>query len=276
MDLTQLQKPNTKPPMITLVSAPGVGKTSLAALFPGVVMVQAESISGVFDDMPEEQKPTVFPPLPRASKKDNISTLATIKDQLRALATQEHDFNTVVIDAVTSLHSLFEHEVADEYGVDNVADAAGGYHKGYLVVKSYHDEVMKACNYLRDKKGMAVVFIAHLGIEKMKNRPDADEYTVYTIDMHKQSVPVYVNLVDAVLYLRQEEFIKGVQTDRKGVVTKAGKIVQTGERIIVTSGDGRIGYVNAKNRWSLDSEIPLPVGENPLLGLIPFYRNQQQ
>lgn len=276
MDLSSLQKPNTKPPMITLVSPPGVGKTTLAASFPDVIMVQAESISGVFDDMPEDRKPTVFPQLPRSDSKTNVSTLATVKDQLRALVTQEHGFKTLVIDSITSMHSLFEHEVADSYGVDNVADAAGGYHKGYLVVKSYHDEVMKACNYLRDKKGMAIVFIAHLGIEKMKNRPDTDEYTVYTIGMHKESVPVYVNLVDGVFYLRQEEFVKGTQTDKKGVVTKAGKIVQTGERIIVTSGDGRVGYVNAKNRWSLDAEIPLPVGENPLLNLIPFYRNQQQ
>ena len=273
MDLSQLTKPLTKPPIITVVSAPGVGKTTLAALFPKPIFVMAEDGTSTFDTWNDEDKPTVFPQLPRSDSKSKVSTKAALLDQLRALATQEHDFKTLVIDSVTSLHSLFEHEVADAYGVDNVADAAGGFHKGYIVVKEYHQEIKTACDYLRDKIGMAIVFLAHTGVEKIKNRPDAEEYSVYGLDMHKASSPVYINLSDAVLYLRQEEFIKGGATDRKGNVTKLGKIVQTGDRIMVTSGDGRQGYVAAKNRYELDSELPVPHGTNPLLELIPYFKN---
>jgi len=273
MDLTTLTKPLTKPPQITLVGTPGVGKSTLGALFPNPIVVQAEDGSSVYDSWPEEEKPTVFPALPRSDAKNKISTKAALLDQLRALATQEHGYKTLVIDSVTSLHSLFEHEVSDFYGVDNVADAAGGFHKGYLVVKEYHQEIKTACDYLRDKKGMAIVFLAHTSVEKIKNRPDSEEYSVYGLDMHKASSPVYINLVDAVMYLRQEEFIKGGATDRKGNVTKLGKIVQTGDRILVTSGDGRQGYVAAKSRYAMDSEVPVPIGENPLLSLIPFFVN---
>jgi len=272
MDLSQLTKPLSKPPEITIVGTPGVGKTELGARFPRPIFVQAENGTSVFDSWPEEEKPTVFPPLPRADKKANVSTKAVLLDQLRSLATQDHDYQTLVIDSVTSLHALFEHEVCEEYGVDNVADAAGGFHKGYLVVKGMHSEIKAACDYLRNKKGMTIVFLAHSGIEKMKNRPDAEEYSVYSLDMHKDSVTVYCNLVDAVMYLRQDEFVKGGATDKKGVTTKLGKIVQTGDRILVTSGDGRIGYVRAKNRYSLDSEIAMPLGENPLLDLIPYFK----
>lgn len=271
MDLTSLTKPLSKPPIITIVGTPGVGKSTLGALFPNPIFIQAEEGSSVFDSWAEEDKPTVFPVLPRANAKEKISTLEALKDQLRALIKQDHDFKTLVLDSVTSLHNLFEHEVADAYGVDNVADAAGGFHKGYLVVKEYHQEIKSACDYLRDKKGMTIVFLAHAGVEKVKNRPDADEYSVYSLDMNKQSVSVYVALVDAVLYLRQEEFVKGVQTDRKGVTTKFGKVVQTGERILVTSGDGRVGFVNAKSRYPMDAEVPVPIGENPLLKLIPYF-----
>lgn len=275
MDLTSLTKPLSKPPIITIVGTPGVGKSTLGALFPNPIFIQAEEGSSVFDSWPEEDKPTVFPVLPRANAKEKISTLEALKDQLRALIKQDHDFKTLVLDSVTSLHNLFEHEVADAYGVDNVADAAGGFHKGYLVVKEYHQEIKSACDYLRDKKGMTIVFLAHAGVEKVKNRPDADEYSVYSLDMNKQSVSVYVALVDAVLYLRQEEFVKGTQTDKKGVTTKFGKVVQTGERILVTSGDGRIGFVNAKSRYPMDAEVPVPIGENPLLKLIPYFAKQQ-
>ena len=274
MDLQSLTKPLSKPPEITIVGTPGVGKTELGARFIKPIFVQAENGTSVFDSWPDEEKPTVFPPLPRADKKNNISTKGVLLDQLRSLAQQEHDYQTLVIDSVTSLHALFEHEVCEDYGTDNVADAAGGFHKGYLVVKGMHSEVKAACDYLRNKKGMTIVFLAHSGIEKMKNRPDAEEYSVYSLAMHKESVPVYVNLVDAVMYLRQDEFVKGVVTDKKGVVTKSGKIVQTGDRILVTSGDGKVGYVNAKNRYSLDSEIAMPLGENPLLDLIPYFKAQ--
>ena len=108
----------------------------------------------------------------------------------------------------------------------------------------------------------------------MKNRPDADEYTVYTLDMHQASVNQYVNLVDAVLYLRNEEFVQGREVSKKGQLTKFGKAIQTGERVLVTSGDGRMGYVNAKNRYQLDSELPVAQGENPLLDLIPFFKKK--
>lgn len=271
MDLTSLTKPLTKPPQITIVGTPGSGKSSLGALFHNPVFIQAEDGSSVFESWPDELQPMLFPKLPRADHKTKVSTLGTLKEQLFALGTQEHDYKTLVIDSVTSLHSLFEHEVCENYGVDNVADAAGGFHKGYLVVKEMHAEVKAICDRLRDKKGMTVIFLAHSGIQKVKNRPDAEEYSVYSLEMHKESVSVYTNLVDAVLYLRQDEFVKGGATDKKGVTTKLGKVIQTGDRILVTSGDGRIGYVNAKNRYNLDSEIALPVGENPLLGLIPYF-----
>lgn len=274
MDLSTLTKPSTKPPMLTIVGTPGVGKTTLAALFPSPVIVQAEDGGAVFDTWADDVKPMLFPVLPRAEEKDGklvVSTKTALLEQLRALATEKHEFKTVIIDAVTSLHALFEHEVATSYGVDNVADAAGGFHKGYLVVKEYHSEIKAACDYLRDKKGMTVVFLAHAGIKKVKNRPDADEYTIFTLDMHEQSVSIYTNLVDAVLYLRQDEFVKGVQTDKKGATTKFGKMVQTGERVLVTSGDGKVGYANAKNRFDLEPEIQVGKGENPLLQVIPFF-----
>lgn len=287
MDLTNLTKPLAKPPILTIVASPGAGKTTLAALFPNPIILQAEEVSGVFDDWEEDAKPMVAPPLPRARLKDETkapgsdnplinSTLAALKDQLRSLLTQDHEFQTVVIDSVTSLHTLFEHEVAVSYGVDNVADAAGGFHKGYLVVKEMHNEIKMACDYLRNRKNMTVIFLAHAGVKKIKNRPDADEYSVYSLDMHDASISAYTNLVDAVLYLRQDEYVKGGATDKKGNTTKFGKIIQSGDRSLITSGDGKVGYVNAKNRYSLEPSIAVPKGENPLLGLIPYFNKNAQ
>lgn len=266
-----LTKPIPQPPIMTIVGLPGTGKTTLGALFPNPVFILAEEGTAAFESWDEDVVPQVMPVLPRADSKRNISTKQALLEQLRWLIKEEHDRKTLVIDSVTSLNTLLEHEVSDSYGVDNVADAAGGFHKGYNVVAEMHGEIRNACGLLSKKKDMTIIFLAHSSVKKMKNRPDADEYTVFSLDMHDKSIAQYTNLSDAVIYIRNEEFIKGSETDRKGNTTKFGKAIQTGNRVMVTSGDGHIGYVNAKNRYDLEPEMDLPKGENPLLDLIPYF-----
>lgn len=280
----QITKPTPEAPMITIVSSAGVGKSSLAALFPKPIFIQAEAAGSVFEKWDADVQPDLAPRLPRARRKDKneqvyglnkaslaVSTKTALLEQLRWLMKEDHNYTTLVVDTATALNKLFEHEVSEEYCVDNVAEAAGGFHKGYIVVQEMHSEIINACEKLKEKRGMAIVFLAHSSMVKIKNRPDTDEYMVYSMDMHEKSVAVYVNNSDAVIYLKKEEFIQDTKKDRKGTVTKYGKMVQTGERIMVTSGDGMVGFVNAKNRYKMEAEIPLPEGENPLLELIPFF-----
>ena len=273
-----VKKPTSAPPMITLVGTPGVGKTTLGALFPKAIFICAEDGKAVFDSWDDDVKPDLFPELPRAKYKGvqrPISTKDVILDQMRMLLNEEHDYQTLIIDSVTSLDRMFNHELCERDGVDNVAEASGGFHKGFDTVAEWHGDVKNACEVLRKRKGMTVIFLAHAGVKKMKNRPDADEYTVYSLDMHEKSVPVYTNLVDAVIYIKNKEFVMGVQKDKKGNTTKYGRLTQTGDRVLITSGDGTVGYINAKNRFKLEQEIDLPEGENPLLSLIPYFANKQ-
>ncbi len=263
---------NKTAPMITIIGSPGTGKTTLAATFPKAIFIQAEKATTIFESFDADVMPMVYPVLPRSNYKatPKRSTKATLLAQLRELATEEHDRKTVIIDSVTTLHTRFEHELCEMYNVDNVADAAGGFQKGYLVVAEMHNEIMNACNVLRNK-GMTIIFLAHTGIQRIKDSPELDEHCVYTMDMHKLSIPTYINQVDMVVYLAKDSFVSGKETNRKGQVTKYGKLIQTGGRKLITSSDGKIGYVAAKTRYPMDVELPLALGENPLLELIPFF-----
>lgn len=274
--LAQAKKPVSGPPIITIIASPGAGKTSLAGTFPDVIFIQAEDASTVFENWDDDVKPAMLPVLPKSAKDAagniTVSTKNEIMTQLRALATEEHDYKTVVIDGLTSLNSKFEAEIALRDNVTNVADAAGGFHKGYVEIAQWHYDIMYACEVLKRRKGMAIVFLAHLGTQKIKNSPDESaEYCVYGMEMHPKSSAVYINNSDMVGYIKKEAFITGTTTDKKGQVTKYGRAMQTGERILITNGDGQTGYIAAKNRYGMPNEIPLPFGENPLKQYIKHF-----
>lgn len=262
--LNTVTKATPKPPMITLIGHKGTGKTSLAGLFPKAIIIRAEDGATVFESWDEEVQPALLPPL---GKKPYSETIAIITE----LLTQEHDFKTLVIDSITALNLLFEKEICTKYDVTNVADAAGGFHKGYLEVANWHMDVIRGCDALR-KKGIAIVFLGHSIISKIKNSPDeSSEYAVWGLDMYAKSANVYLNNCDAVYYLTKEKFITGAETNKKGQTTKFGRVTESGERILITNSDGKTGYIDAKDRYSIGNEIPVPHGTNPLLDLIPFF-----
>lgn len=271
--LEKAAKPSIQAPVLTIVGFAGSGKTSLAALFPSPIFIQAENAASVFESWEEEKKPTLFPELPAPSLRTAAKPSEIILAQLRELVTVEHDFKTVVIDAVTTLNTLFENELIefDTNDASNIGEAAGGFGKGYLAVAALHYKIRNACEHLR-RKGIAVIFLAHSGIAKVKNRPDVEAYSTWSLDMHEASRKIYVATSDAVLYLKSKEFVMGAEKDKKGNIRSYGKVTSTGERVLITESEGTIGYVDAKNRYDLPKEIDVNKGENPLLELISFFK----
>lgn len=272
-DYTTPRKPQIKPPILSIVASPGAGKTTLASLFPSPIFIQCDdNAESAFQTMPEEQRPDFFPKVPRANVKQQIKPSDIIIQQLNWIGTQEHQYKTVVIDTVTSMNQLLEGEVLafDTTGAETIADCAGGFHKGYKLVATLHSKIRNICEKLR-AKGLTVVFLAHTAENKVKARPDAPECTVYGLDMYKDSRPYYVNHSDAVLYIKEIEIVKGYEENRKGQVTSRGKVQKTGDRVLITSGDGLYGYVDAKNCFQIPNELDIPYGTNPILEFIPFF-----
>lgn len=271
--LQSATKAKPQAPVLTIVGFPGVGKSTLGALFPSPIFVQAENATSVFETWPEEKQPSFFPELPAPNAKRAVRPSETLLAQLRELATEDHPFKTVVIDAVTTLNMLFEQEVIEHDSnpeCNNIGEAAGGFGKGYLAVAALHAKVRHACEHLR-KRGIAVVFLAHSGIAKVKNRPDVEPYATWSLDMHEASRKIYVATSDAVLYLKSKEFVMGSDKDKKGQIKSYGKVTNTGERVLIAASEGTIGYVDAKNRYQIPVELDVPYGENPILQYVPFF-----
>lgn len=280
--LSKARKPSDRapqPPMLAIVGSPGTGKTSLGGMFPGAIVVQAEDGSAVFETWDAEVQPTILPRLPKAAKDEvgnmQRSTREGLLSLMDELLSTDHGFQTLVVDSITSLDKLYCHEIALRDDVATVADASGGFHKGYTEVGNWHAEFVYKCEQLRAVKKMAVVFLVHTGIKKIRNRPDAAaDYSVYSMDMDNQSMSIYTSQCDAVLYLVKDEFVQGAETNKRGQTTKFGRLLQTGDRKLITTGDGLVGYVNAKSRYPMPPEIPVPQGTNPIMQYIPYYNTQ--
>ena len=254
MLLDTLEKPKSRPPIITICGDSGLGKTSLACSFPKPVVIRAED---GLEAIPEEKRPPAFPLLKNAEP---------IWQQLKALRDEDHDYKTLVIDSVTSLERLFISYVieSDPKQPRSINQALGGYGAGLSAVANLHQRVRKATGILNQTKKMNIVFVAHADTETLE-LPDQDPYTRYSLRLGKKSLAPYVDESDLVGFLKLEAYTHG-DGQRK-------KVVSTGSRVLVT-------YATAsnisKNRYGITEDIPVKLGENPLIPYIKTLQPQKE
>lgn len=242
INLSALTKPTGQRPIIvTLFGEGGMGKTTLAAMFPKPVFIRTEDGTA---SLQGNENVSLFP-LATSSK--------DVMDAIEALATQDHDFKTLVIDSITQLATIIESEiVAEDPKAKSINQAGGGYGAGYSTASDRHRIIRDWAGALAYEKGMNVVFIGHADTENM-DLPDMDAYTRYSVRMHKKSVPHYTDNVDAVCMIRLKTFTRG-DGDKK-------RAISTGEREIICFPQAASV---TKNRFSIDKPLTFTFdGGNP-------------
>jgi GTPase SAR1 family protein len=107
----------TLPPRMLVHGQEGVGKTTLAAQFPNPIFLQTE------DGTPGEMTLASF---------GLLETYPAVHDALTVLATEPHDYQTVVLDALDELEALIWADVCAKRGWQSIETV--GYGKGYIEV----------------------------------------------------------------------------------------------------------------------------------------------
>lgn len=245
ISLNSLVAPSRRPLIMTICGEGGIGKTTLASLFPNLVLVRAEDGSKSIESRGDVAM------FPVAKSTDEVMEAAN------ALLVEDHPFKTVAFDTVTKFNTFAEAEVIEadcKAGGKATAinTALGGYGAGYSAVANYHFELRKLAQRLADERGMNVLFLAHVEVESL-DLPDQPQFSRYTIRMHKKSVANYVDDVDVVAFLKLKTFVTGSDKDGKRANT-------SGERIITCYPHP--AHVS-KNRLGIKVDLPFVEGVNP-------------
>jgi len=247
IDLKTLSKPSGQRPIIcTLFGEGGMGKTTLAAMFPNPVFIRTEDGTA---SLAGNDNVSLFP---------LATSTQDVLDAIEALATQKHDHKTLVIDSITQLGTMVEAEiVAADPKAKSINQAGGGYGAGYSTAAEKHRQIRDWAGSLAYEKGLNIVFIGHADTE-MLDLPDMDAFARYTVRMHRKSLPHYTDNVDLVGLIRLKTLIRGGDGDKK-------RAISTGEREIICHPQASSV---TKNRFNVSEPLAFTFDRNPFADFV--------
>ena len=147
------------PPRIVIYGTEGVGKSTTASQCPAPIFIQTEDGLGEID----------------SDKFPLATTFDEVISYLNSLLTEQHEYQTVVIDSLDWLERLIWDDLCRQYNVTSIEKVDGGYAKGYTHALSLWRHLLTLLNRLRMERGMIIVGIAHAKVEKFED-PEATAY----------------------------------------------------------------------------------------------------
>ena len=147
----------------------------------------------------------------------------------------------------------FEKEVVDkDPNASSIHDANGGWGRGSRIVGDRMGQVKEACV----NSGKNVVFLCHSAI-RQHQAVDMSPYNILTLNLSKNALPHFVDLVDCVGFLRLKVY------DHRGGKEKV--VLSTSSRELICHAHATI---TSKNRLKINKPLDCPEGSNPIVDYI--------
>ena len=234
MPLPNITRTTERPKPRLIIAGPAkIGKSTFAASMPKPIFVRTEDGTNGMD----------------VDAFDVIKSFDDAMAQLRALATEAHDYETVVIDALDGLERHIWAAVCIEYNksaknpVANIEDI--GYAKGYIFALSYWQKLISALTYLRDK-GMNVCLIAHTHQRKV-TPPDMEEYERYEPRIHHKALGILTEWADLIGFARMEMRTKESTNGKRQGLSTGRRLLHVAESAAYVAG----------NRYGIEDDLEL-------------------
>ncbi len=221
-----------QPEFITIHGVDGVGKSSFGASAPKPFFLGPE-------------RGTANLNVARLA----INNMAEFDQAVIELTNEKHDYQSLVIDSLDHLEALLWNDICERANVTMIEKYEGGYGKGYVEAVRRWREIGSRLSFLRDRKKMNIVLIAHSFIKTFNDPHTNSSYDRYILQLHEKSAAYLREVSDTVLFYNFETITKSEQGQ------KIAKAFGSGDRILFTE---RRPAFDAKNRDGLPAEIEVP------------------
>lgn len=210
----------------------GVGKSTFASSWPSPVFLDVEGGTKQLD----------------VARIEPITTADELRRAVAQLATEDHDFRTVVVDTADWLERKITDDVCRKGKVENIEGF--GYGKGYTILAESIAGFLRSLDDLQAKRGMHVVLLAHATTKRCDPPTESGQpFDRYELKCTKQVSPLLKEWADLLLFLNfKTTVVEGQSGKSKGL---GGR-----ERCMYTTHHAAY---DAKNRFGLPDELPVSV-----------------
>jgi hypothetical protein len=233
------------PPRICIYGTHGIGKSSLAAMFPAPIFINTERGIDNLDVVS-------FPP---------PTSIGDVVGNIRMLIKEEHAFKTLVIDTADWLiEPLIVRAVEAKHDAQELS-----YGKGAIYIAEGFREILQGLDRLR-LKGMNVILLAHAAVVRFDS-PTSEPFDRYIPNLQKRCNALLMEWCDMIAFANFRVIIKKSDV---GFSKEVARGVTTGERLLHFTETP--GYV-AKNRCNAPDTCPMTIQSLasilPIAGMTP-------
>ena len=225
-----------KPVRVVIYGVEGIGKTTLASLFPNPIFLDTEGSTFQMD--------VARAPNPEDEEDPQLRKWTHIEGALLDLARDSQGFQTVVIDSADWAEQLAtNHILGNKKSIEDF-----GFGKGYVMLSEQIGKMLGRCDDLI-RRGLNVVFVAHSKVVRVSPPDQTDGFDRYELRLHKAVAPKFKEWADVLLFANYRTHI--IEGEDGRMKAKGGK-----DRILFTQ---RTAAFDAKNRFGLAPEIPMTI-----------------
>jgi len=238
-------EPTLLPPRIVLCGIPKIGKTTFGSQSPGALLVPIKGERGA-DEIAVPKTPVQ-------------SGFGGVMEIIGALYEERHDFQTLVIDSISTLESLiWDRLIKSEKSAKIQRIEDFGYGKGYVNALNLWRQMLSGLDALRESRGIGSILISHVAVKSFQD-PLGTPFDQYVLSVHKGAAELVQRWADCILFANARVHVTQ-ETDARGApklgARKRGITVD--ERVLFTQaraghpGGGRGAYGHIPYELPLD------------------------
>lgn len=232
----KIEKGKLKKPFIIMAhGTQGVGKSTFAASLDSPIFVGTENTDEI-----------------DTNRAEKLTSSKMLNDQLAWLLNEDHNFKTLVVDAIDGVEQLAIQEIIESDSKcknPSLNRVHGGYGAGTGMLVKQMLDLRDVFQQLRDEKSMNICLLCHTKTKITTDPVAGATYDEFKLALSDQTENIWLDWVSATLFMTD---IVEKPDDEKFAFGKGDKIVYT---------QRRPGSV-AKNRFNLPYELDMPL-DNP-------------